>query len=580
MRTTNHIKMTSIRNILILITAFISSSALAQSHTFTDVTDRVNIDVLHSTSQDVVSMELYFENEINHLPELSSIAHLLSSWITGGVTAGDYDGDGWYDLFVLGGDMGTSKLFRNMGNGSFTDVTVQTGLSQLSGRMAGAIFADYDGDGDQDLFIGGALGQKPRLMRNDLREIGIFVDVFDSAFSGFDIQSSPNTWGAAFGDYDNDHCLDLFMPHSMTPSGPSPTLYSPGGSTQHLWKGNCQGQFIDTSISSGITPLFEINLLTPNQGRDETFSANFADINNDGFSDILVAGDTGSDLVLLNQQNGQFTNVVDYTVVNDLHAMGMAVGDFNNDGNIDWFTSNIGDPNPGNKLYYGNGDGSFVNDTERAGVGEGHWGWGSCALDINLDRHLDIYHVNGFYNGGNGNPDAPSESFSNTPAVLFLSRGNGEFNEVAESLNLNDSGEGRGVSCFDFDRDGDIDIAISNHKGAFKLYRNDLAQPNRNFINVKLEGLPPNTAGLGSRVYLTSNNPNETGEYMREIRASNNFVSSNTTDAHFGLGDWQGPFHIRVEWLHSQTSEIHNVSKNQFLTITAIETPIFVNGFE
>ena len=552
----------------------------AQSHSFTDITDRANMLLTHSTSQDVVDMSLYFENEINHLPELSNIAHMLSSWITGGVAAGDFDGDGWHDLFVIGGDAGTSKLFRNMGNGTFTDVTAATGLDQLSGRMAGANFADYDGDGDLDLFIGGALGLKPRLMRNDLNEGGLFVDVFDSAFPSFDIASSPNTWGASFGDYNNDHCLDIFMPHSMTPSGPVPTLLSPEGSTQHLWKGTCQGQFIDVSVESGISPLFNLTFLTPNLGRDETFSANFADINNDGFSDILVAGDTGSDLVLLNQQNGQFTNVVDYNVINDLHAMGMGVGDLDNDGNIDWFTSNIGEPNPGNKLYYGNGDGTFQNDSNRAGIGEGHWGWGTCFLDINLDRHLDIFHVNGFYTGGNENPDAIDLRFNNAPAVLFVSNGGGEYTESATSYGLDDRGEGRGVSCFDFDRDGDIDIAISNHKGEFKLYQNDLPQPNRNFINVQLNGLPPNTAGLGSRVYITSTNANETGELMREIRAGNNFVSSNPAEAHFGLGDWQGPFNIRVEWLHAQTTHLHNVAKNQFLTITAIEQPIFVNGFE
>ncbi len=545
----------------------------------TDITESAGVSLTHATTQTVLRFEDFEMNTVNNIPGLGITSHLFSTWLTGGVAVGDYDQDGWPDIFVIGGEAGQSKLFRNNNGSTFIDVTDELGLSALSGRIAGAVFADYDGDGDLDLFMGGALGEAPRLLRNDVNQQSGFIDVFDTALADFQPEHSPNAWGGAFGDYNNDGCLDLLIPRSLMPSGPSPTFKTPQGSTQHLWQNQCDGSFIDVSIDAQISQIFTPGI-HPEGGRDQTFSGNFSDINNDGHLDILFTGDTSTDVILLNQGDGTFINVVDYNVITDKTAMGAVVGDLNNDGYMDWFTSNIGMPRSGNRLYYGNGDGTFINATDGSGTLEGHWGWGACQLDVNLDREPDIFHVNGFYFPDNTNPDAPGGRYDNAPAVLYVADGNGRFNESAAAFGVDDIGEGRGVSCFDFDRDGDPDIAVSNHNGPFKLYRNDLPAAQRNFITVTLSGLGANTEGIGKKVYLRSQNPQEPGQLLHEIRAGGNFLSNNLAEANFGLGDWQGPFTVEVDWGDGSFSQLRDLTKNQFITIAEDQANIWREGFE
>lgn len=551
---------------------------------FTEVTDQAGLTLTHQTTQPVVDVNNGAQNTVDHVPGFGNSAHLFSTWLTGGVAGGDYDGDGWPDLFVIGGDAGQSKLFRNLGDGTFDDVTSDVGLDTLSGRIAGAVFADYDGDGDLDLFLGGALEQQPYLLRNDVNTQGTFTNAFGIALADYQPQYSPNAWGGAFGDFNNDQCLDLLIPRSMTPDGPTPTIKTPEGSTQQLWQNDCDGTFTDVSLSSGISPIFDVDTF-PSLGRDQTFAGNFSDINNDGWPDILYSGDIGTDLILINQQNGQFVNMIDRFIINDKNAMGVGVGDVNNDGNIDWFTSNIGMPNPGNRIFYGNGDGTFINGTfdgggQQTGLREGHWGWATCLIDVNMDGNLDIFHVNGFYFPNNGNPDSPTGRYDGAPAVLFINNGDETFTESAALYGLDDHGEGRGVSCSDFDRDGDTDIAISNHKGPFRFYRNDLPAAQRNFITVQLQGLAPNTEGIGAKIRLRSQNPAEPGEWLHEVRAGNNFLSSNVAEATFGLGDRQGPFDIDIRWGDAHISELRDLGKNQFVSVPASEATILRQGFE
>lgn len=563
----------------LLSSLLVLSAQLASAAQFLDITESAGVSLTHATTQTVLRFEDFEMNTVNNIPGLGVTSHLFSTWLTGGVAVGDYDQDGWPDIFVIGGEAGQSKLFRNQNGIEFIDATAELGLSELSGRIAGAVFADYDGDGDLDLFMGGALGEAPRLLRNDVNQQAGFVNVFSTALAGFQSEHSPNAWGGAFGDYNNDGCLDLLIPRSLLPNGPAPTFKTPQDSTQHLWQNQCDGTFIDVSFSTGISPIFTPGIF-PNAGRDQTFTGNFSDIDNDGQMDILFTGDTSTDLVLINQGNNEYINVVDFNVINDKTAMGAVVADLNNDGHMDWFTSNIGMPRSGNRLYYGNGDGTFNNVTTDSGVLEGHWGWGSCQLDVNLDRQPDIFQVNGFYFPNNTNSDSPTGRYNGSPATLYVANSNGTFTESATTFGVNDQGEGRGVSCFDFDRDGDIDIAISNHRGPFKLYRNDLPDDQKNFITVSLSGLGANTEGIGRKIYLRSQNPAEPGQLMHELRAGGNFLSNNLAEANFGLGDWQGPFTIEVNWGDGVFSQLRDVAKNQFLTIRGSEANVFREGFE
>jgi len=467
--------------------------------------------------------------------------------ISGGVAAGDYDNDGWVDLYVVRGTIGPNLLFRNLGNGSFQEVGQSAGLA-LSGTIgSGPTFADFSGDGFLDLFIGGVFPT----------EVSFFLNNGDGTFSNITgavlgTAVTGNTFSAAFGDYDMDGDLDLFMTHWG-----SGTV---NGTSQHLWRNNGDTTFTDVSIASGIASTY--------QGEpDFTFSPNFADINNDGYPDILLAGDFVTSQVFINQKNGTFVNTTDSNVITDENGMGAGVGDYDNDGDLDWFVSSIYDPNmvaeanwgiSGNRLYRNNGDGTFDDVTVAAGLEHGFWGWGSCFSDFNNDGNLDLLHVNGF---GFVEDGLAAEFFAD-PTRLFISNGNGTFTERALELGLDDTGQGWGIVCFDYDKDGDIDIFIANNNQSPKLFRNDVGNTN-NFLSIKLNGLSPNREGVGSRGTITVNNQNQ----IRELRVGSNFVSQNPVRAHFGLGNAELVNQVQVDWADGETTVLQNVSSNQFLEI-------------
>lgn len=575
-------------NICLVGALICTHSVLAQQ--FVDATDAANLTLTHQTVQNIVDIADVDDNLVTPLPleDVRNNAQLLSSWLTAGVAAGDYDADGWPDLFVIGGDLGTNKLFRNLGDGTFEDKTEVSGLNGLTGFVAGAVFADVDGDGDLDLFVGGALGQTPRLLiQEQVDGEPVFLNRFSTAFTGFDEASAPNTWGASFADINGDQCLDAFFPHSLTPPGPEPSLKTAAGSSQHLWLNHCRpsaATFQDISVSSGIAAIFDDDF--PNGGRDQTFAGIFTDINDDHQIDILISGDIGTSLVLLNRGNNQYDDVTDRDVIDDRNGMGTDVGDVNLDGRMDWFTSNIsnlGGSAFGNRLYLGDADddSGFLNVTQSSGVLEGLWGWGSCIVDADLDRFPDIFHVNGFYFANNTNQNSPDGRFDNKPAVMFMSNGDGTFSESAQALGIGDTGEGRGVVCFDYDQDGDMDIAISNYKGAFKLYRNDLPVEQRRYLAVKLNGSTANTEAIGAIVRVSSENPNDSDEQLTQlIKAGSHFVSASPAVAHFGLGDWLGPLQVTVVWPSGSEDQFGGISINQRLVLDQAEDQILQTGFE
>lgn len=579
----------------LLAVVFFSQPAMAtQPGQFVDVTVSSGVYFLNSSSQAIFTKQGFLnatDADINLVPRMSARAEVSTSWDDAGVAAGDYDGDGLPDLFALGGSGGSARLFRNNGNGTFTDKAAIAGVA-ISGEMrAGAMFADYDGDGDLDLFVGGLLGVMPKLYRNNgpggLGET-TFTDVFTSVFNGYSTVLSPNNYVGTMADYDGDGDLDVFFAHSMSPFGPA-VLANPGDSTQHLWR-NDGATFTDVSIPAEITAIYD-GLPSGSLTKDQTFSPNFVDINEDGWPDLLIASDAGGSRVLRNDGDGTFS---DLTVEAQFErqgtsqvvaGMGSAVGDFDNDGHFDWFVSQIRTAADGNRLYKGKGDATFTDLVQEAatfgsiGMESGHWGWGACAADLDNDRNLDIVHVNGRY--WDGNPFSASGLFSNTPAVAFISNGNGTFTDRAAEIGLDDHGEGLGISCVDYDRDGDVDIAISNFRGSFKLFRNTLST-SAGFVTVTLTGAGKNPHAIGARVILRSTNPADTGpaRLMRQMSIDGNYVSSNLTEAHFGIGTWQGPFEVEVRWPDGQTSLHGAIARNTFVNFAEVLDTIYKNGFE
>ncbi len=569
------------RSILILVMVLVSAlSAFAGSTTFVNVTDTAGLTHFHSTTQTILRTEDICDC-MDETPVMTAHAEILVSWITGGVAAGDFDGDGWLDLYVIGGDAGSNRLFRNLGDKTFEDVTAATGVGIEGERTAGAVFVDFDGDDDLDLFVGGVLGTPPRLFRSDLSQSDqsmdgsvAFTDVWSQAFAGFDVAQTPVTWGPAFGDYDGDGDLDAFLPHSMSPHGPELDIESLG-STQHLWRNEGDGTFRDVSVGTGITALFGVEGGPGESSSDQTFSPNFVDLNEDGRLDLVISGDIGTSRVLLNQGGSRFANATDGVVITGRTAMGTTVADFDNDGHFDWFISHVrfADPASGNRLYRGLGDGTLANVTSASGVRNGHWGWGSCAADFDNDGHLDLFHVNGFFHVPN-NPFVFGGEWTDTPAVLYRSNGDGTFTESAAIMGLSDGSEGRGVSCFDYDRDGDIDVAISNHRGPFRLWEN-VGGDSAGFVRVDLAGRSPNTRAIGARLELRATDmASELAPQLRLVRAGSNFVSSDPAEVLFGLGGETGPFALDVTWPDGLISPGIEVAANEELEVVQVRLAV------
>ncbi|MEE9127323.1 MAG: CRTAC1 family protein [Planctomycetota bacterium] len=476
----------------------------------------------------------------------------MPSIMGGGVAAGDYDGDGWIDLYVVRGDLLPNLLFRNRGDGTFEEVAKAAGVAVVGKTGSGPTFADINGDGLLDLFIGGTNNTTPRLFLNQGK--GTFKDI--TASSGIVVVG--DTYSAAFGDYDKDGDLDLCMAHW----GDFPLLR--GKTTQHLWRNNGNNTFTDVSVASGLAA----TIIVDSKGQDFTFTPNFADIDNDGWVDLLMAADFGTSRVFLNNKNGTFQDITN-SVITDENGMGSAIADYDNDGDQDWFVSSIWDPNgvpegtwgvTGNRLYRNTGLGVFEDETIPAGVQKGYWGWAASFADLDNDGNLDIIHVNGFRIPGVPGA-AQTKEFEHDPTRLFMSTGNGKFVESSKKMGIDDTGQGRGLVCFDFDRDGDLDLFIANNQQPGRLLRND--QKSGRYLGVKLRGKAPNTEAIGAKIYVTTGSVTQ----MRELRAGSNFVSQDPAEAHFGMGSQVVVEELHIIWPDGSETLMLEVPTNQRLVI-------------
>jgi len=491
---------------------------------------------------------------------------LMGGMVAAGVAVGDYNGDGWLDVYFAQGDAGLGKLFENRSQGGsydFTDVAVDAGVTgEVSDRASGPAFVDYDGDNDLDLFIG-SVENSPMRVFNNLGD-GSFSEV--TAYSGLADIGRENNIGMAFGDYDQDADLDLFIGHWTFTENELPV-----GSTQHLWRNNGDGTFSDVSDLALIT-----NSIIE-ESDDYTFTPTFADIDNDGDPDLLVVADSTTSQVLINDGDlggglYTFSYATDRDVITDDAGMGSSVADFDNDGDLDWFVTSISlgdpvtnDPNTpfnagynqsGNRFYRNEGNGVFTDQTDLTGVRKGYWGWGSCAADFNNDGFLDIFHVNGM-------DDPNTDAYLEDPSRLFINNANGTFTEYAEPLGLVDRKSGRGVTCFDGDQDGDIDIIIANNSDSARLYRNDGGNQ-LNYLNVELRSDAPNTRAVGARIYLSAGGITQ----LREVHNGNNYVSQNPAEQHFGLNELTLVDAVRVVWPDGSETIRNDVGPNQRIQVS------------
>jgi len=476
----------------------------------------------------------------------------------GGAASGDIDGDGDIDLFITRGDTQANLLFINNA-GSFTENTNSALAFPNKGtanyKLSGPTFADMDGDKDLDLFIGGLDGDPSFVFANDGN--GVFTNV--TTGSGIDTMNSENTLSAAFGDYDKDGDLDLALAHwgtardSMNP-----------GETETLWRNDSDAtgiKFTAVSLASGIAESLDLNLSgVLNGDRDYTFAPNFADVNNDSYPDLLSVSDFKGSKIFINNQDGTFSDVTDDAQINDDNGMGAAVGDYDNDGNLDWFVSSI----DGNRLYNNSaGTGILSNNTESTNIASGGWGWGSCFADFDLDGLLDIYQTNGWVNDDNATTNNP---YTTDTSRLWMQNNSGNFSNLATETFIEDNQQGRAVVCADFDNDRDVDVLLllNEDNQAAILWNNNLAT--KNSISVLLRGPSPNTQAIGARIYVTI----DTTTQMREVAIGSNFTSHNPTAQIFGLGDAPIIDELKIVWPDSTEIVQNNVIANQDLIFTHV----------
>lgn len=477
-----------------------------------------------------------------------------------GGAAGDFDGDGFDDLFVLGGGANPDRMFRNNGDGTFTDVAGAWGLSRQH-HAFGASSADFDGDGDLDLYVtsfgvntGAAVTGKHMLLRNDALPGGsrAFVDIGVSAGVNSLWPNLVDGTGSGWGDYDLDGDLDLFV-CSYRSQSPGNRLFRNDGPDQNgVWR------FTDATVSAGLQ-------FTGVQG----FLPRFTDMTGDGSPELLLIADTGSAKYLVNDGDGTFTDrSVAARGLGTANAMGVDVGDINNDGMLDWYVTNIAYPDIGNVLLVQNADGSFDDRALSAGVQNGYWGWGTVITDLDHDGDNDIVETNGSSGSGWGG----------RPSLVFLNDGDGSsFTESAVALGLDHTGQGRGLIRMDLENDGDLDMVILCNNQAMAVFRNDLigaggkTPAGAHWLRVRLDTSNRATLaprGIGSLVTVLTS----AGERVAPVDNASNHCTTSPAEAHFGVGA-DMVLAARVTWADGTTTTRGGVAANQVLTIAAPAHP-------
>lgn len=492
-----------------------------------------------------------------------------------GVAFFDYNNDGWMDLLILSGSRldgtatdATNRLYRNNRDGTFTDVTTEAGLVR-SGWATGVTIGDYNNDGHEDIFIT-YWGQNV-LYRNN--GDGTFTDVTKEA--GFGRPGQDWGSGCTWVDYDRDGYLDLFVANyagfdlATTPkAGASancnwkgvPVNCGPRGlptTRPRLYRNNRDGTFTDVSESSGVAKA------TGSYG----LTAATCDLDNDGWPDIYMAGDSTPSFFFRNRKDGTFREEAILRGValsedgKEQAGMGVALGDYNLDGHTDILKTHFSDDTPA--LYVNDGKGNFSEASMRAGLGieTRYVSWGAGIVDLNNNGLPDLFIVTGSIYP-ELEPKLPQYPYR-TPRLVFRNLGGGRFEELIEEAGsgVSDLHSSRGCAFGDFDNDGDVDVLVWNMNEPPSLLRNDVSS-HGHWLKVRLVGVQTNRSAIGSRVTV------QYGDRVQaqEVTAQASFLSANDKRLHFGLGSATAA-EVTVRWTNGATERAGKVPVDCLVTI-------------
>jgi hypothetical protein len=494
-----------------------------------------------------------------------------------GVAFFDYDNDGWMDVLILSGTRlqpikgeakPTNRLYRNNRNGTFTEITDKAGLRR-EGWASSVCLGDYDNDGYDDLFIT-YWGQNV-LYRNNGN--GTFTDLTKIA----GLSTNQTRWGSGctFVDYDRDGNLDLFVATYL--KFDLATTPEPGKGANCTWKGvavNCgpkglptdtnllyhnngNGKFTDVSEASGVAKV---------QGH-YSMTATTTDFNSDGWPDIYIACDSTASTLYRNNRDGTFTDVAveagaAYNEDGQPQAgMGVATGDYNGDGLIDIFKTHFSDDLPA--LYKNGGRGYFDDASRAAGFDHTRYvEWGTGMVDFDNDGWPDILIAT-----GSVYPEVEKifkEYPHRGPRLLYQNLRNGTFKEVTAQMGpgILSPKSSRGCAFGDFDNDGDVDVLVMNMNEPPLLLRNEYAGPN-NWLKLKLLGTKSNRSAIGARVVLRIGSRTQ----VQEVTSQSSYYSHNDERLHFGLGQNGKADAIEIRWPSGFTETVKDISANRIITI-------------
>ena len=489
----------------------------------------------------------------------------------------DFDNDSRLDILLVNGkswkdseSSPTSKLYRNLGNGRFADVTEAANLAIPMYGM-GAAIADYDNDGDADIYVTN-LGRN-RLFRNNADST--FTDVTEAAAVGGDSWSTS----ALFFDYDRDGWLDLFVCNFIRWSKKLEIpcvvddrfiFYCPpfayGGRSCRLYRNLRNGTFEDVTVRAG--------LYNP---KGKSLGVTMLDYNDDGWVDLAVANDTEPNFLYRNNGDGTFTDEAVLRGVSTSEkgmaraGMGIDASDVNNDGGMALAIGNFS--NEMNAFFYAPQSQDFADLARTAKIGNPSLPmltFGLFFFDFDLDGYSDLFCVNGHIEPEIAKSQ-PNLRYAQQPS-LFRNRGHLMFEDVSDIVGFENPGVGRGAAYGDYDDDGDLDVLVSNNGvlpeyGGASLFRNDGGN-RMNYLRVKTIGTRSNRDGIGAKVVLTAGNATQ----RRMVRTGGSYCSQSETTLTFGLGKAELVESLYVKWPSGHIDQYKNLAVNRLITVIEGET--------